>query len=78
MNNKISNIRNTKYKACHFESSVRPTYHEFKNDRKMKESKQHEEPETISLKLNNNSLYYINCSVLQGFLPPRNVVSEHT
>ena len=22
--------------------------------------------------------YYINCSVLQGFLPPRNVVSEHT
>ena len=25
-----------------------------------------------------NSIYYINCSVLQGFLPPRNVVSEHT
>ena len=22
-------------------------------------------------------IYYINCSVLQGFLPPRNVVSEH-
>ena len=22
--------------------------------------------------------YYINCSVLQEFLPPRNVVSEHT
>ena len=26
----------------------------------------------------NNSFYYINCSVLQGYLPPRNVVSEHT
>ena len=25
-----------------------------------------------------NNLYYINCSVLHGFLPPRNVVSEHT
>ena len=25
-----------------------------------------------------NLSYYINCSVLQGFLPPRNVVSEHT
>ena len=25
-----------------------------------------------------NVLYYINCSVLQGFLPPRNAVSEHT
>ena len=25
-----------------------------------------------------NYYYYINCSVLQGFLPPRNVVSEHT
>ena len=24
------------------------------------------------------TFYYINCSVLQGFLPPRNVVSEHT
>ena len=23
-------------------------------------------------------IYYINCSVLQGFLPPGNVVSEHT
>ena len=26
----------------------------------------------------NKRIYYINCSVLQGFLPPRNVVSEHT
>ena len=26
----------------------------------------------------NTFIYYINCSVLQGFLPPRNVVSEHT
>ena len=26
----------------------------------------------------NKVLYYINCSVLQRFLPPRNVVSEHT
>ena len=25
-----------------------------------------------------NKFYYINCSVLQGFVPPRNVVSEHT
>ena len=25
-----------------------------------------------------NTIYYINCFVLQGFLPPRNVVSEHT
>ena len=25
-----------------------------------------------------NIIYYINCSVLQGFLPPKNVVSEHT
>ena len=29
-------------------------------------------------KLRFKTFYYINCSVLQGFLPPRNVVSEHT
>ena len=33
--------------------------------------------QSIMLKINKN-YYYINCSVLQGFLPPRNVVSEHT
>ena len=32
----------------------------------------------ISPKVGLKILYYINCSVLQGFLPPRNVVSEHT
>ena len=33
----------------------------------------------ILAKLSDNKVYYyINCSVLQGFLPPRNVVSEHT
>ena len=34
--------------------------------------------ETVDVTLWRNLVYYINCSVLQGFLPPRNVVSEHT